>query len=189
MSPCAPWCRFLAEQPVNGNHHHKGGRQPDQRRQHDEKASVNGHLPGISAHVETACPPMLKNPPRHGRSGVTSNNRVRRTGGQAEPPGEQIPDDGAQNARQDYVKGHDVRIHEPLSDRGCHAGAEGKSRNKIEKCRPRNRLPRRKHSRFETMVAIEFAESWNPFIKSKINANAMMMTTRVMTGMLARILF
>ena len=84
---------------------------------------------------------------RHGGAGVAADQRVRRTGGQAEPPGDQVPDDGAHQPGHDDVGRDQVEVDEALADGLGHRRAEEERRNEIEEGGPHHRLKRREDPR------------------------------------------
>ena len=106
---------------------------------------------------------------RDRRAGVAADERVRRAGRQAEVPGDQVPDDRAEQAAEDHAERDDVEVDHPLADRLRHGGAEREGGDEVEERRPDHRLPG-ESTRVETTVAIEFAASWKPLMKSNDRA-------------------
>ncbi len=75
-----------------------------------------------------------------GGAGVTSDDGVGGTGGKAEPPGDEIPDDGSQDAREDDVEGDDVAIDKAFADGAGDLGAECEGGDEVEEGGPGNGL-------------------------------------------------
>ncbi len=62
--------------------------------------SVFGHLPHHQP-AQSGARAKLESGVSHGGPGVSADERVRRTGGKAQPPRDQVPDNGSQNAGQE----------------------------------------------------------------------------------------
>ena len=65
-------------------------------------------------------------------AGVSADQGVRRTGGQSEIPGEQIPHDCAQQAGEHHPGRHQMDIDEAAADGGGDAGSEQICREEVE---------------------------------------------------------
>jgi len=109
--------------------------------------SVSGHWPPDVQRVQAVRQSPQQPHPRDGRSGVPADQRVRRTGGQSQPPRDQVPNDGPRQACHDDVGRHQVQVHESLAYRLGHGRAKNEGRDEIEKCRPHHRLKRRQDAR------------------------------------------
>ena len=76
------------------------------RRHHADQRRADDHLQGerpFAGRSEVEASKLWLNPrsqrdARHGRARIPADQRVRRTGGQAQPPGDQVPDDRARSA-------------------------------------------------------------------------------------------
>ncbi len=84
---------------------------------------------------------------RHRRARIAADERVRRAGGQRQPPRDEVPENSARQAGHDDVGRHQVQIHESLAHRFGHRRAEQERRHEVEKPGPQHGLPRRKHAR------------------------------------------
>ena len=138
----------VAEQPVDQHHHGVGGKHPDERRA-DNHLQGKGPLAGGTyvEGFETVAETAQQAHARHGGAGVAADQGVRRTGGQAEPPGDQIPGDGARQSGHNHVGGHQAYIHEAPAHRPGNRRAEHESRGKIEERGPQHGLKRCEHPR------------------------------------------
>src|SRR5262249_22490347 len=75
-----------------------------------------------------------------------ANKGVRRAGGDAEVPGDEVPNDGAGQAAQNDPLIHHARLDHPLAHRLGYLHAEAEGRHEVEEGRPRHRLHRREHA-------------------------------------------
>jgi hypothetical protein len=91
--------------------------------------------------------------------------------GKAEEPRDEVPGDRADEAGEDDAQRDRVGVHDPLRDRrGDRERDECPRKLRIA---ARTTAVRGVSARVETLVAIAFAVSWNPFVKSKKSAVAM----------------
>src|SRR2546430_1659114 len=87
---------------------------------------------------------------RHRGARVAADQGVRRRGGQPEPPGDEVPDDGAAEPSQDHGGVHGGQVHEPLAHGLGHRRPEQEDRNEVERRGPdygggRRQYPGRHH--------------------------------------------
>ncbi len=94
------------------------------------------------------------------RSGDAADQRVRRTGRQTEPPGDQIPDDRADQTGQHHLDIDRIGAVDldDLGDRIGHSRGEHEHGDEIEEGRPET-ATRGLSTRVETTVAMELAAS------------------------------
>ena len=83
----------------------------------------------------------------HGGAGVAADQGVRGGRGQAPPPGEQIPDDGAEQPGQDDVLIDVFQANHAAADGLGDGSAEEKSSQKIKSRRPQHGEPGGQHAR------------------------------------------
>ena len=72
---------------------------------------------------------------RHACSGVSTQQRVGRTGGQSEIPGNQVPCDRADEPGQDHIRRNDVHV-DAFDDRFRHMRSERECRDEVTERRP-----------------------------------------------------
>ena len=87
------------------------------------------------------------------------------------PPRDDVPDDRAHQRAEDDVRIDDAGVDDARADRLRHVQPEHRERDEIEECRPYDRRAGLR-TRVETTVAIEFAASCRPFMKSNASATA-----------------
>ena len=117
---------------------------PEKRRDQDEHECRN---PGFRIKSIEA----MRQAPRHGHlrhacSRVSTQQRVGRTGGQSEVPGNQVPCDRADEPGQNHVRRNDVHI-DALNYGFRHMRAESESGYEVEKRGPDYGLSGREHAR------------------------------------------
>src|SRR2546422_565422 len=78
--------------------------------------------------------------------GFAGDQRVRGARRQAPHPRGQVPDDRADQTRQDHPLIHHRGLDDTLSDRARHAHAEAERGDEVEERRPDDRLERRQHA-------------------------------------------
>ena len=84
---------------------------------------------------------------RHRRARVAADQRMRGTGGQSEPPGDQVPGDRADQAPEDHVGRHVLQIDHPAAHGFRHAGAHDENRDEVKRSGPQHGLLRRQDAR------------------------------------------
>ena len=115
--------------------------------------------------------------PRRGdrRTGDAADQRMARARGDAQVPGDQVPGDRPDQAGEDDLERDHVGVDDSRRDRRGHferdEGAEEVQH------RRQDYRHRGESARVETLVAIEFAVSWKPFVKSKKSATATTVTS------------
>ena len=111
--------------------------------------NVNGHSPvDPTLSASKLCPKPRSRPTlRHGGARVPADQRVRRTGGQAEPPSDQVPYDRAHQAGHNHIGRDQIQVNEALAHRLGDRRAEKERRKKIEERGPQHRLKRREYPR------------------------------------------
>ena len=81
------------------------------------------------------------------RARIAAEQRVRRARRQPAVPRDQVPDDGADQPREDDGEGHDVEVDHAGADGLRDAGAEDECGDEVEERRPDHGLSRRQHAR------------------------------------------
>ena len=99
-----------------------------------------------------------------------ADQRVRRGRRNAVVPGDQVPGDRADQRAEDDVVIDDRLVDDALADRVGDAEAKDEQGDEVEERRPRTPPGRGRSTRVDTTVAIEFAASWKPFMKSNASA-------------------
>ena len=82
----------------------------------------------------------------------------------------EVPDDRADQRAEDHVDVDERRIDHALADGVGDVEAEEQERDEVEERRPDDRQCGGS-TRVETTVAIEFAASWKPLMKSNASAS------------------
>jgi glycosyltransferase involved in cell wall biosynthesis len=81
------------------------------------------------------------------RPGITADQRVGRASRQTDVPGDQVPDDGADQRGEDDVGVDLSDVEQAAADGFGHRGTEGKRRDEVPKGSPDDALHRRQHAR------------------------------------------
>ena len=89
----------------------------------------------------------------------------------------QVPGDGADQRAEDHVVVDDAGIDDALADRRRDAQVEDEDRDEVEEGRPQRPPAAACSTPVDTTVAMEFAASWKPFMKSNASASATSSTT------------
>ena len=118
---------------------------------------------------------------RHRRPDHAADQGVARARRQADEPGDEVPRDRPDEPGHHDVERDRLRVDDPLGDgRGDRDRDERAQRSSAPpRSRPRGAGRAR---RVETLVAIEFAVSWNPFVKSKKSATTTTATSVALHG-------
>ena len=81
---------------------------------------------------EHSCGASVNRSVHHGGAGVSANQRMGRGGGQTPPPGEEIPDDSAEECGQDHILIYGIETDHALADGLGDSSAEKKRGKKVE---------------------------------------------------------
>ena len=76
-----------------------------------------------------------------------ADQRMRAAGGNAGPPGDQIPGDRAHQGPEDHPRVDDLGGHDPGADGLRDMQPEDQERDEVEECRPHHRIARPQHAR------------------------------------------
>ncbi len=91
-------------------------------------------------------PAMEDGGPRYGCAGIAADQRVRGRGWQAQQPGDDIPDDSAQQPGQNDVLGDDVKLDHAAANRLGNGGSKQERGQEVEHSRPDYGQPRGEHA-------------------------------------------
>jgi hypothetical protein len=92
-------------------------------------------------------------------------------------PGDDVPDDSANESSADDINIHGFRIDQLVADGLCNPGPKEEGSDKVEKAAQRTAWSGDR-TRVVTTVATELAASWKPLKKSNRRATAMRKKTK-----------
>ena len=101
-----------------------------------------------------------------------ADERVRGARRNAVVPGDEVPGDGADQRAEDHAVVDERGIDDALAHRGGHGQVEERPRRATLKNAAQSTACQGLSTPVETTVAMEFAASWKPFMKSNASASS-----------------